>query len=174
MCDGEAAEDCEIINYAEYESLVNDQTVKLNEKFSILAHEMDVKKEACVETCRKDPRISFDDTLNNFFSQVQKIIQDLNLIQKESEKEGLLFGPQDHSTISDKDAVICQSFSENNYHVVLSNENRSVKSERFNENHRGYCFLEHPKLSNMDILIWTLKISKFKIGDVGKVMLYKL
>ena len=107
---------------------------------------------------------------------------DLNLIQKESEKVGPLdndgefidnnlFGPEDQTTISDKDAVICQSFSENNYHVVLSNENRSVKSERLNENHRGYCFLEHPKLSNMDILIWTLKISKFKIGDVGKVVL---
>ena len=152
------AKDCEIISEAEYESLLNDQITKLEDQFSILSQEIQVKKDACVEICRKHPKISYD-ALNGFVSNMQKLIREFNMLKNE---------------------VVCQSFSENNSRVVLSNDDRSVKCERsidkslVNESHRGYCFLEHPKISNTDILICTLKISKFRIGDVGKVMINNL
>ena len=179
MCDGQAAKDCEIISYAEYESMLNDQTTKLEDKFSILSQEIQAKKDACVEICHKDPRISYDDALDGFLSSMQKLIRDFNMADnhKDSEKPNL-DGHEPQKLINN--VVVCHSFSDNNSRVVLSNNDRSVKCERsidkslVNESHRGYCFLEHPKISNTDILIWTLKISKFRIGDVGKVMINNL
>ena len=54
------AKDCEIISEAEYESLLNDQITKLEDQFSILSQEIQVKKDACVEICRKHPKISYE------------------------------------------------------------------------------------------------------------------
>ena len=61
MCDGIAANDCDIISLTEYQSILNDQLVKLDDHFNEIDGELKTKKACFVEMFRKDPRISRDD-----------------------------------------------------------------------------------------------------------------
>ena len=61
MCDGIAANDCDIISLTEYQSILNDQLVKLDDHFNEIDGELETKKACFVEMIRKDPRISRDD-----------------------------------------------------------------------------------------------------------------
>ena len=67
-----------------------------------------------------------------------------------------------------KQTIVCQSFSDDNYGVMVSNLKRSVKSNGL----LGYCFLNHRKLQKNQILKWSLRVPKFKFpGWIGMVIM---
>ena len=74
MCDGQTANDCDIMSLTEYESTLNDQLVKLDHQFAEIGEELEAKKADFVEIYRKDPRISRDEE----FTNLKQMIQDFN------------------------------------------------------------------------------------------------
>ena len=75
---------------------------------------------------------------------------------------------QPASVIGSKQTIVCQSFSDDNYNVAVSNDKRSVKRTGYGY---GYCFLKHPKLQKNQILKWSLRVPKSKYPDTGMVII---
>ena len=70
-----------------------------------------------------------------------------------------------------KQTIICDSFSDDNFNVTVSNGKRSVTG---NAGYRGYCFLNHEKIKKDQILKWSLRVPKFKYsGFLGIVTIPK-
>ena len=69
--------------------------------------------------------------------------------------------------IESKQTIVFQSFSDDNYNVTVSNDKRSVKVD----GSYGYCFVNHPKLQNNQILKWSLRVPKFNDGYIGMVII---
>ena len=67
-----------------------------------------------------------------------------------------------------KQTIVCQSFSDDNENVTVSNDKRSVKQ---NGSGNGYCFLNHPKLQKNQILKWSVRVPKHKYGWIGMVIM---
>ena len=64
MCDGQQADDCDVMNLSEFNTTLNDRLAKLNNQFSTLSDILKAKKEAFIEMYRKDPRISHDEAVS--------------------------------------------------------------------------------------------------------------
>ena len=64
-----------------------------------------------------------------------------------------------------KQTIVCESFSDDNVKVTISKCKRSVKGYI----DLGYCFLNHPKIEQNQILKWCVRIPKFK-GNIGMVI----
>ena len=76
---------------------------------------------------------------------------------------------QPASVIERKKTIVCQSFSDDNYNVTVSNDERSVKR---NFGGPGYCFLNHSKMQKNQVLKWSLRVPKFRLpGLIGMVIL---
>ena len=71
------------------------------------------------------------------------------------------------SVIGSKQTIVCQSFSDDNYYVTVSNDKRSVKGTGL----IGYCFLNHPKMQKNQILKWSFRVPKYKLGLSGMVIM---
>ena len=61
LCDGQAADDCQFMKLAAFETTLNDQLTKLNDQFTTIYDILESKKEVFIKMYRKDPRISHDD-----------------------------------------------------------------------------------------------------------------
>ena len=167
MCDGNAADDCDIMSLTEYESTLNDQLVKLDDQFIELNEDLKTKKAVFVEMYREDPRISRDEE----FSNLKQLIQDFNPIktQKIPAMETAETIKTTPITVN-KEIIVCESFSKK--HVNVLRCRRSVKLAHFLI--AGYCFLNHPKIEKNQILKWTVRIPKLKHGNIGMVISNKL
>ena len=64
LCDGQAADDCQFMKLAVFETTLNDRLTKLNDQFTTIYDILESKKEAFIEMYRKDPRISYDDAVS--------------------------------------------------------------------------------------------------------------
>ena len=64
MCDGQAANDCDLMNLAEFETTLNNRLAKLDDQFSAISDVLKAKKQAFTEMYRKDPRISHDEEVS--------------------------------------------------------------------------------------------------------------
>ena len=151
MCDGQAASNCDIISLAEYESMVNNRTVEVDDQFSAMSEAinkaLEVKKEALMKIYRTDPRISRDDAVLT----LNKMIEDFNAVCLNNQTEH------------------CKTFSDRNKNVIVSSCRRSV---HFVGRGPGYCFLNHQRTRNDTLLKWTLRVPRFNyfIGIVTNVI----
>ena len=143
MCDGQAADDCDFMNLAEFETTLKNRLTKLDDQFATLNEILNLKKEALIKLYRKNPRNSHDET----FLRLQAFIE--------------AFDPTNQ-------AVVCDRFSDDNENVIVSSCKRSVK---FYKNKNGYCFLNHPKIEKNQILKWSLQVPKFKYSVIGMVII---
>ena len=64
MCDGQAADDCDLMNLTEFETAFKNRLEKLNDQFSKISNVLKSKKETFVEMYRKNPKISHDETVS--------------------------------------------------------------------------------------------------------------
>ena len=76
---------------------------------------------------------------------------------------------QPASVMESKQTIVCQSFSDDNYNVTVSNGKRSVKRDGV----FGYCFLNHEKIKQDQILKWSLRVPKHR-GGIGMVIILEL
>ena len=81
MCDGQAADDCDIMNLDEFEITLNDRMAKLDDQFDKINESLKTKKEALKSIYRKNPRISHDWN----FLRLQRCIENLDAIIPEEE-----------------------------------------------------------------------------------------
>ena len=168
MCDGIAANDCDIISLTEYESILNDQLVKLDDHFYEIDGELKTKKASFVEIFRKDPRISRDDEV---LSLKQKI-ENFNPMNAHEKPALETFAAIDITPVTEnKRIIICDTFSEDNFNVIVSSCKRSIRSKRAKER-LGYCFLSHPNIDKNQILRWTLRVPRHQTF-IGIVIIFK-
>ena len=171
MCDGIAAND--IISLTEYESILNDQLVKLDDHFNEIDGELKTKKASFVEMFRDDPRISRDEAI---LSLKQKI-QNFNPMDAHEIPALETFAAIDITPITEnKRIIICDTFSEDKRDKIVSSCKRSIEHEG-NRNRRwnsvlGYCFLDHAHIEKNQILRWTLRVSRHKTF-IGIVIILK-
>ena len=165
MCNGQAADDCDIMNLAGFEATLNDRMAKLDDQFAKINEMLNTKKETLKTIYRKDPRISHDEN----FLRLQKYIENFDAIIPEVEPELETVGTVETTPITkSKQILVCNSFSDDNEDVIVSSCKRSV---RLNEDENiGYCFLNHPKIIKNQILKWSLRVPKFKYDWIGMVI----
>ena len=164
MCDGQAADDCHIINLAEFETALNNRMAKLDDQFDKISESLKTKKEALKAIYRKDPRISHDCN----FLRLQKCIENLDVIIPEEEPELEATETVETTSITEsKLIIVCDSFSNDNKNMIVSSCKRSVK--KFGN--LGYCFLNHPKIEKNQILKWSLRVPKYDVGWIGMVII---
>lgn len=144
MCDGEPATGCDIINLAEYDSMLKKQLTKLDDQFLTITQKMEEvlkhKKEEFIKMYRKDPRILCDDDILRF----QKLVEDFAL------------GPQPPA-INPRQIVSCHGFSDRNKMVTVSKDKQSIE---FLGGGYGYCFIKYPKPEYLRKIIWSLRLPK--------------
>ena len=162
MCDGQEADACDIISLAEYESKVNNQLVKLDDQFIELDEEMKIKKETIIEMYRKDPRVSRDEEV---LSLKQRIINFNPMIERDIPS---LESVEIPTSTEKRRIIVCQNFSDENHNVIVSKGGRSVRSK--NKSCNGYCFVNHPKIGQNQIIKWSLRVSKLR-GAIGIVII---
>ena len=63
MCEDQAADDCDVMNLAAFESAFNDRLAKLDNQFSTISDILKGKKETFIEMYRKNPKISHDEAV---------------------------------------------------------------------------------------------------------------
>ena len=143
MCNGHAADDCDVMYLAEFDSIFNERLATLDNEFSRINEILETKKETFIDLYRKDPRLLHHDTLVRFKGYIEA------------------FDP----TPPEKEFV-CESFSETKKNVIVSSCKRSVKSSAY-----GYCFINHPPIGKNQILKWSLRVPKFGNGIIGIVII---
>ena len=74
MCDGQAADDCEIFTSAEVESNLNDRLAKLNDQFAVINDILKAKKEDFIKMYRSNPMTSYDDAVD----RLQRTLESFN------------------------------------------------------------------------------------------------
>ena len=62
MCDGQPADDCDLMDLTEFETALNGRMAELNDQFSKIGELLESKKEAFAEMYRKNPKMSLDET----------------------------------------------------------------------------------------------------------------
>ena len=167
MCDGQEADDCDVISLTQYESTLNDQLVELDGQFNEIDDELKIKKEVFVEMYRKDPRISLD---REILSLKQRIRSFNPLHAQEMPALDTPETIQTRTNTATKQAIICESFADDNQNVIVSSCKRFVKSKN---NSPSYCFLNDPKIEKDQLLKWSLRVPKFKC-QIGIVISYFL
>ena len=60
-CNGQPADDCDLMNLVEFEAALNDRLAKLDDQFSTINDVLKEKKEAFKEMYRRNPKISHDE-----------------------------------------------------------------------------------------------------------------
>ena len=164
MCDGEAADDCDIINLAEFESTLDDQLAKLDNQFAIINGILKAKKEAFIKMYRKDPWSS----QNEAVGRLRETLESFNPMNPTEIPElAAVKTVETAPIIESKQTIICDSFSDNNFNVTVSSCKRIVTHERG----CGYCFLNHPKIQKNRILKWRLRVPKYYFGNIGMVII---
>ena len=164
MCNGQAADDCDVMYLTEFETTLNNRLAKLETKFSTINEILETKKEVFIELYRKDPRISHDDTLFRF----QKHIESFDpTSQGEVPEIEAVETVETMPIIENKQTIICESFSDDNKNVIVSSCKRSAKSNSY-----SYAFLNHPKIGENQILKWSLRVPKFNDGYIGMVIIH--
>ena len=165
MCDGIAANDCDIISLTEYETILNDQLVKLDDHFNEIDEELKTKKTSFIEMFRNDPSISRDEEV---LSLKQKI-QNFNPMNAHGIPALETFAATDIRPITENKRIeICDSFSEDNVNLIVSSCKRSIRSK----GRTGYCFLSHPNIDKNQILRWTLRVPRHQTS-IGIVIILK-
>ena len=163
MCDGQAADDCEIFTLIEIESTLNDQLAKLDDQFAVINDILKAKKEDFIKMYRANPIRSQDEAV----LQLQKTLEVFNPMNPKEIPELEAVETVETSPITEsRQTIICDSFSENNHYVTVSSCGRSVMGNGY-----GYCFLNHPKLQKNQILKWSLRVPKFFDGNIGMVII---
>ena len=166
MCDGQAADGCDIMNLAEFETTLNDRMAKLDDEFDKINESLKTKKEDLKAIYRKDPRISHDDN----FLRLQTFIENLDVIIPEEEPNLKSVETVEITSATEtKQTIVCDSFSDDNKIVIVSSCKRSIKGHKSGY---GYCFLNHPKIANNQILRWTLRVPRF-YGFIGMVIIFE-
>ena len=158
MCDGIAANDCDIISLTEYESILNDQLVKLDDHFNEIDGELKIKKASFVNLLRNDPRISRDEDILILKQKIQNFRPKFR--PKNVHKIPALETAKAIDTTSiaeNKKIIICDSFLEDNLAVNVTNCKRCIQNVY---HYPGYCFLGYPNIEKNQILRWTLRIPK--------------
>ena len=106
--------------------------------------------------------------LSNSFAQIPK-----NLFADVMHSGWHTIGSSDENETSGNEenaAIICKSFSNNNYGVDVSSCKRIVKNT--SNTLRGYCFLNHPKIEQDQVLQWKVRVPKFhNMSYVGMVIM---
>ena len=74
MCDGQAADDCQIITLAEVEIILNDRLEKLDDQFAVINDILKAKKEDFIKMYRFNPMTSHDDAVE----QLQRTLESFN------------------------------------------------------------------------------------------------
>ena len=155
MCDGQAADECDFISLAEFETILTGRSAKLDDQFSTINEVLQAKKEVFMEMYRKDPRASHDEAVSRF----REYIEAYNPMNPEELPELETVETVETLPIREtKQTIVCDSFSIYNENVIVSNCKRFAKSAQT----KGYCFLEHPKIEENQILKWSLRVPKFK------------
>ena len=160
MCDGQAADDCDFMNLAEFETSLENRLTKLDEQFATLNEILKMKKEAFTKLYRKDPRKSHDET----FMRLQAFNEAFDPTHQEEVPElEAVDTVKTMPIVGTKQIVICDRFSDDNDNVTVSSCKRSVKIDTYGN---GYCFLSHPKIGKNQILKWSLRVPKFKYSTI--------
>ena len=180
MCDGEPARDCETINLTDYDAKLTKQLTKLDEQFDAINQELGAKKEAFVEMYRKDPRISYDEDIMGLYRKIQdfgpfnpqELTEQVGDIIEESTKNATLAVNESSENNKKRNVVVCQSFSKDNYLVDVSTCRRIVMfTNDTAKQGSGYCFLNHIKIKNDQVLQWTIRVPRFHWdSDIGMVI----
>ena len=63
MCNGQAADNCDLMNLTEFEVSLNSQLTKLDDQFARIDEVLRTKKEALIQISRSDPRICHDEAV---------------------------------------------------------------------------------------------------------------
>ena len=164
LCDGQAADECDFISLAEFETILTDRSAKLDDQFSTINEVLKAKKEVFMEMYRKDPRAPHDEAVSRF----REYIEAYNPTNPEELPE--LETVETVATLpimETKQTIVCDSFSIYKENVTVSNCNRFAKAI----NGMGYCFLNHPKIEENQILKWSLRVPKFNYF-IGMVIHY--
>ena len=171
MCDGQAADGCQIITLAEVETILNDRLTRLDGQFAIINDILKAKKEAFIKMCRQNPMTSNDaavlrlqETLESFDPMNIGEIPELEVV------ETVKTAP----VTEGNQTIICQSFSGDNLNVTVSPCKRSFKYNgadvRYGD---GCCFINHQKIQKNQILKWSLRVPKFRDSVIGTVIILK-
>ena len=165
MCDGQAADDCEIFTLIEIESTLNDQLAKLDDQFAVINDILKAKKEDFIKMYRANPIRSQDEAV----LQLQKTLEVFNPMNPKEIPELEAVETVETSPITEsKQTIICDRFSDDNHNVTVSSCKRSVKGNGYGY---GYCFLNHPKLQKNQILKWGMRVPKYTSGFIGMVIM---
>ena len=114
-----------------------------------------------------DPRISRE----NDVVRLQQIIDDFIPINTQETPElETVDAIQANPIVQPKQTVICQTFSNQNLNVTLSSNMRVLKKN----GGYSYCFLNHPRIKNNEILQWTLSVPNFLDGKIGTIIILEL
>jgi len=135
---------------------------KLDGQFAIINDILKAKKEAFIKSYRKNPWISQDkavgrlrETLESFNPMNPREIPELEAVKT----------VETTPIAENKQTIICDSFSDDNFNVTVSSCKRTVKGEE--NGLRGYCFLNHPKIQKNQILKWRLRVPKFDYNKIN-------
>ena len=109
--------------------------------------------------------------LERYYKYVDRYREDLSVGTIEPSRRSLPIGAIETMRIESKQTKVCESFSNDNYNVTLSNCKRSAKG-KFGS--YGYCFLKHPKIEKNQIIKWKVRVSKFRTGKIGMVIIFGL
>ena len=161
MCGGQSADDCDVMNRAEFETILNDRLTNLDHQFSTINDILNAKKEAFIKMYRKDPRKSGDKSL----SRLQALNETFDPTTEEEVSELDAVDTVECTEITGtQQTIFCDSFS---------NGRKSIKTKFGNG--RGYCFLNHPKIQKNETLKWSLRVPKFgedpNSGYVGMIII---
>ena len=83
MCDGQPADDCDVMNLAEFENTLKDPLAKLDDQFAEMANVLTTKKEAFIELYRKDPRISHDEAVSCLLTTNREEVMERNAMHEQ-------------------------------------------------------------------------------------------
>ena len=164
MCDGQAADDCQIITLAEVETTLNERLAKLDDQFEIINDILKAKKEDFIKMYRSNPMTTQDDAVQ----RLQRTLESFNPMNPMEipELEAVEIFKTSPITQS-KQTIFCDSFSDDNCNAIILSCRRSVKGKNGN----GYCFINHPKMQKNQILKWSLRVSKYKYDFLGMVIM---
>ena len=152
MCDGQAADDCEIFALAEVESTLNDRLTKLDDQFAVINDILKAKKEDFIKMYRSNPMTSQDDAVE----RLQRTLESFNPMNSMEIPELEAVETVKTTPITQsKQTIICDGFSDDNHDVTVSRCKRSVTGKY---GVVGYCFLNHPKIQKNQILKWSLRV----------------
>ena len=127
---------------------------RLDDQFVVITDILKAKKEDFIEMYRSNPMTSQDEAV----LQLQRTLEAFNPMNPMEIPELEAVETVETAPVTEnKQTIICDSFSDDNYNVTVSTCKRSVKGKYKN----GYCFIKHPKMRKNQILKWSLRVPKY-------------